>query len=426
MSQATRSQQEARPDDARGAARRPAVELVGPWLQNNGDGLNLWSVLEHYAETARVGVSSMLGGDGLPPDAALAWVKWPTGTRQLAGHLLRRDAGEVLRALKHRVGLAVLSEASLAQRGLMDGRAMAGLLDCSGFAYGDVWSLPRVDRRIQQYQRVKDHGGRLVMLPQAFGPFTKPEVRDRVGRLLGMCDLIFARDPVSLEHLHTLEGPAGRCELAPDITHLLEGRPPWDRGDGEAAAAWRQRVLIVPNARMLDRTESDVARGYEALVGRAVDATRRAGLEPWLMVHEANDRPLADRLARSLGSAGGGEPLTVVQEDARTSKAMIAASFAVIGSRYHSLISALSSGVPAVGTSWHHKYEALFADYGQEEFLLSPADPEELQTRVLDRLLDGAARESAAQRIAERAAAQKQRVVEAWAKVDACLGVGAG
>ena len=408
-----------------GGGLRPGVELVGPWLKNNGDGLNLWSVLEHFAGRARVGVSSMLGGESLPADAELTWVKWPMPMRELAGHVLRRDAGQVLRGVKHRLALSALPETVLAGRGLMDGRKMAGLLDCSGFAYGDVWSLPRVERRIQQYARVKAHGGKLVMLPQAFGPFTLPEVRERCGELLRMCDLVFARDRVSLEHVEGLEGMRGRVALAPDVTHLLAGRAGWGGAGVGEAEAWGRRVLIVPNARMLDRTEAEVAEGYEALVGRAVGAARRAGLEPVLMVHEANDRGLADRLARRFGGVEGGSGLGVVQEDALVSKALIAESFAVIGSRYHSLISALSSGVPAVGTSWHHKYEELFDDYGQGEFLISPADDVSRQEEVLGRLLDAGSRESAAARVAERAAAQKRRVVEAWSEVDGCLGLGA-
>lgn len=396
-------------------ANLQGVELVGPWLKNNGDGLNLWSVVEWSRGRTRVGVSSMLGVERLPSEADLSWVKWPTSAGSMIGAAARGEVGVAARQLKETAALAALSESKLAAHSLMDGRRMAGLLDCSGFAYGDVWSLPRVERRIQAYGRVKRHGGKLIMLPQAFGPFTKPDVRDRVGTLLGMCDLIFARDRVSLDHLQTLPGLEGKLEIAPDVTHLLTGREPDD------SIAWGQRVLIVPNARMLDRTDAAVAERYEAFVGRAVEATRGAGLEPWLMVHETNDRGLAERLATRLG---GGGALPIIEEAALESKGRIAGSFAVIGSRYHSLISALSSGVPAVGTSWHHKYEELFDDYGRGDYLISPADSDQRQAEVLRQLLDRENRDAAAARVAERAAEQKALVSAAWARVDACLGIG--
>ena len=421
----------------------PAVELVGPWLKNNGDGLNLWSVVGwargsrgggREGGAVRLGVSSMLGCEALPEEADLSWVQWPAGLGDLASSAKRGEAKALVRQLGQTAALTLLPPAKLTQRRWIDGRRLAGLLDCSGFAYGDVWSLPRVERRIQHYGRVKHHGGKLILLPQAFGPFTRPDVRDRVGTLLRMCDLIFARDRISLEHLQTLPGLEDKLAVAPDITHLLEGQAPRDadlpsmnpgsesRGKGGRVEGWSQTVLIVPNARMLDRTEAEVAEGYEALVGAAVAATRDAGLVPRLMVHEANDRPLAERLARRYLADAQVEDV-IIQEDARRSKGIIAASFAVIGSRYHALISALSSGVPALGTSWHHKYEELFDDYGRDGFLLSPADPPEKQQGVFAELLDRDGRAAAAASVAERAAQQKAQVAAAWARVESCLGL---
>jgi colanic acid/amylovoran biosynthesis protein len=53
-------------------------------------------------------------------------------------------------------------------------------------------------------------------------------------------------------------------------------------------------------------------------------------------------------------------------------KALVSGATVAISSRYHACICALSAGVPCLGTSWSHKYEALYDDYGVQDLLLAP------------------------------------------------------
>ena len=173
---------------------------------------------------------------------------------------------------------------------------------------------------------------------------------------------------------------------------------------------------MIPNARMLDRTGEDVAERYVAFLLMALGLLREAGLDPVLMLHETNDAGLAAEIARR---AGGG--LGIVDPPALEAKAILGACRVVLSSRFHALIGALSQGVPTVGTSWSHKYDRLFEEYGCPEMLLSPlADEATLRDR-LGRALREPSRGALRLTLAHAAARQSAKVEAMWDDLRAVL-----
>jgi polysaccharide pyruvyl transferase WcaK-like protein len=57
-----------------------------------------------------------------------------------------------------------------------------------------------------------------------------------------------------------------------------------------------------------------------------------------------------------------------------------------VGARYHSVVAALSSCVPAVSLSWHSKYRDLMRCYGMDEYVLEENSSSEVITRMLDKI----------------------------------------
>lgn len=387
---------------------RPVIEVVGPWLHNSGDVLTLWAVARRLAPQADLAASSALGLDELPPEPKLRRICWPIDRTAAREALRRRSPALALRCAADSATVAIPGGDGrrAQQRGIVAGRQISALVDCSGYAYGDTWGIERVRARTAHYRRLTRAGARIIFLPQAFGPFQDVEKRDACRHLFELADLIYARDSASLEHLRELNLAAEVAGPVPDITHSLLSRLPAD------AASWKRRVCIIPNARMLDRTDPETAANYFSFMVSAMRMARRHSLEPVLLVHEANDRPLAERLA-----AVDQVRTPVIVEDALVARGMIGASRAVIGARYHALISALAQGVPALATSWSHKYEQLFADYRRPEWVMPVNSGPEAVTHFLRAVADSTTRQQL------QLASDRQRIeVEAmWNRVEAML-----
>jgi polysaccharide pyruvyl transferase WcaK-like protein len=114
---------------------------------------------------------------------------------------------------------------------------------------------------------------------------------------------------------------------------------------------------------------------------------------------------------------GKSDKIELVSEaDPLKVKALIGQSRAVVCSRFHGCVSALSQGIACIGTSWSHKYEALFADYQSTELLIKPDLSEPELQQVFNLLLH----KDPAQ-LLQHSAEFKQQSELLWNKVAALL-----
>ena len=391
--------------------QRAAVEVLGPWLLNKGDELMLRAVVEWLDGRATPAVSSDLKADGVAGLPAMPRIMWPVDAEDVKHTVKRRSAAAGLSMVKRAVAMPLMSDRSIHERGMVRGRDVAAVFDCSGFAYGDQWNVERVERRTRYFRRVRRRGVKLIMLPQALGPFEKPEVRDAARELFDCFDLIYAREDESLRHVLSCGVSPDKAAACPDISHLLHGVEPSDPD------AWAGRVCVVPNARMTDRTDPAVARRYLDFLTLGIEAIYRRGLEPVIVLHETNDDTLlADLLAR-LDS----KP-TVIDEDGVTTKGLLQHCYANLGSRYHSLVSSLSQATPTLGTSWAHKYDELFDEYGCTEHLVSPSLDDDALRSKLDGFLAADTNAALRDSLKPRAEAQKAKVEAMWQRVGGLIG----
>ena len=95
-------------------------------------------------------------------------------------------------------------------------------------------------------------------------------------------------------------------------------------------------------------------------------------------------KKICDQINKTLGNK-----LEVIAGlNAKEVKGVIGSSYFCISSRYHGVASALSQGVPCISTSWNHKYEMLFKDYGLEDMVLDLESSEKDQRAKVDKVLE--------------------------------------
>ena len=251
---------------------------------------------------------------------------------------------------RSRLAVELMPDAFRRAFGLVRDDDVEVLLDAAGFAFGDQHPAQRTIDFARRVEAAKQAGKKVILLPQALGPFQRPPIREAFARIVAAADLVFARDDVSMQHAQEAAGAANHLKQASDFTNLVK---PALSVDSDAS----KRVAIVPNERMIEKAESeDEAAAYVPLMVQCIRAVVDHGLQPALLIHGQNDRPLAETIQQEAE-----HEVTLHEEtDPVALKRFLGESHLVIGSRFHALVGALSQGVPAIGTSWSHKYEMLF------------------------------------------------------------------
>ena len=308
--------------------------------------------------------------------------------------------------------LAGLIPGRLRQRyGLVLDREVNVVLDLAGFAYSDQWGVAPSSELARSARRWRRRHTRLVLMPQAFGPLTDPAIQKAVRSAVDNADLVMPRDSISYRYLTEVTGERDYIRQYPDFTNLIDGVVP-DDFDAENAG-----VALVPNYRMVDKTGDASGTRYVEFMTACAKRLLAQDARPFMLIHEGRDD---ERLAENIAEASGGIPI-VKENDPLGIKGILGASRAVVGSRFHALVSALSQGVPAVATGWSHKYTELFEDYGFPEGLLSVNDDAARIDAMLDRLVDADARATISMRLLEHSERLKARSEDMWSSVQSVI-----
>lgn len=239
---------------------------------------------------------------------------------------------------------------------------MGALVDLSGFAFSDQWGAKPTRDFAKLARHYRAAGKPVILLPQALGPFEHADIGQSFRSISESACRIYARDNRSLGYARAVAAPGADIRICPDMTFPV-GAEFHDAREGRPAC-------LVPNARMLDqgRLSEEEYLGALGAVANALEGR----VPVRILVHDASgaDRRLAEALNARLAT-----PASVIEEtDPWKIKSEIATASMVIASRYHSLVAALSCGVPSLAIGWSHKYDELLSDFGCGDCLFSLKD----------------------------------------------------
>jgi len=281
------------------------------------------------------------------------------------------------------------------------------VLDGSGFAFGDYWGVRKAETRLASHiVRWKKAGKKVVLLPQALGPFSDNALAAKMKVIADNADLIFARDRYSFQHITNVKSNSSNIYLMPDFTNLIDGTPPayFDEKNFD--------IAIIPNSKLL---ESGVFKRseYLGLLNQMAEKILDSGLNPFFLVHEG----LQDLyLVKEVNENFGKEIEIIKEEDPIAVKGIIGMSKGVITSRFHGLVSALSQSIPCLAIGWSHKYEALMEDYNYAEGLINKEDLKQSANflKKMELILNEDERSRISKILESSARLQKFKSLEMW------------
>lgn len=251
--------------------------------------------------------------------------------------------------------------------GLVIDKEITVVIDASGFSYSDQCGTSSCLELANSCNRWKKNGTKVILLPQAFGPFESTINKRSIKKAINNIDILYARDTISYKYLINSVGERKNIKLAPDFTNLLHGVVPENFDSNE------NRFCIVPNYRMIDKTSKEESEAYIPFLIKCVKYLLLKNQKPFILVHEGDrDFELASIIKNEIPS------INIIQEtNPLKIKGILGVCEGTIGSRFHGLVSALSQGIPSLATGWSHKYQMLFNDYGFSDGLMDVKMSEE-------------------------------------------------
>lgn len=217
----------------------------------------------------------------------------------------------------------------------------------------------------------------VVAYTQTYGPMDDTLTRFSARIALGAADLLFAREPQSIAVLDGI-GLAAKSQLYPDVALTLLPAPLDSPRCSPDLLDFISRPFLgvaISNKVVHEESRRGLAPRYETLMTDFIRWLLNQGHRIALIPHAHvpyvpadDDYALTQRVYEQISAPQ--DRLYFVRDDllAEEFKTVISRSALFVGSRYHTLVAALSTGVPSLSIGWNHKYDGLLGLFGMETF----------------------------------------------------------
>jgi colanic acid/amylovoran biosynthesis protein len=264
-----------------------------------------------------------------------------------------------------------------------------------GDSFTDLYGKKRFTAIVRPKELALAAGTPLVLLPQTYGPFEHHANREQAASLIRKCRMAWARDADSFLFLQEILGDdfdADRHRLGVDMAFLLDKRRPQDLPEPivDWLSAQEEAPLVglnvsgllygQPDARQQFGLRADYDRVIRDLLGRllAESSANVALIAHVLGTSAESDTGACKSLVEHL-SPDDRRRVVIVDKlkDPREIKWLVSRLSWFCGTRMHSTIAGLSSGVPTAAIAYSMKTKGVFDTCGQGNRV---ADPREFDT----------------------------------------------
>lgn len=213
----------------------------------------------------------------------------------------------------------------------------------------------------------------VVFAPQSFGPFPAAAQRWLVRVVLRRAVLVLAREDVSVDELVRCGVPAGRIRRAVDAGFAFHA---------ENGRTWRGRLGLSESTNVVGVTArrwlpAAAQERYERALARTIDELQNSGRRVLLIPQVTSDYLGDDDriVERRIAAYCATTPIQIDgRADHRDLKGLYEVCGTLIGTRFHSVIFALTGGTPCVAIEYEHKTGGIMADLGLTEWVLPMAE----------------------------------------------------
>ncbi len=259
-------------------------------------------------------------------------------------------------------------------------READAIFDASGYTLGSGWSKEAGELLLQTIRIARSYNKKIILMPQSFGPFNwadedNSEFLARIKDELEYCLKIYAREKEGYDCLTSLglknvalsQDMVIREKIFPtaqDIHTSLAAKPFDLPPEDSVGFIINQNVFRIgdPNA-VLDL--------YAKILDRLIDN----GENVYIINTSTADTDLVNGV---LGKVRKPERIQIIsgEHSSPTLIEIISRFKYVVASRYHSVVFAYRSGVPAVILGWASKYTDLAEHFQQQDYVVDIRDPD--------------------------------------------------
>lgn len=258
-------------------------------------------------------------------------------------------------------------------------READAIFDASGYTLGSGWSKKGGAQLLDTIRTARRYNKQIILMPQSFGPFDWGEDDDaafleQVKRELAYCSKIYARETEGYDCLKALG--LNNVELSADMVirekHFPDAKDIFvSGGTQEIEYPARGSVGFIVNENLFRIGDPASVR---ALYARILDKLVDSGEKVYFLNTSTADLNLTEQI---LNECNNRDKVSVITGDYSSPELieMISRFKYVVASRYHSIVFAFRSGVPAIIFGWATKYTDLAAHFQQQDYVFDVRNP---------------------------------------------------